>query len=113
MQVTHRIVDEHVIVSVNGDLDGRTAPVAQQQIVPLIPDGGRIVLDMSSVPYMSSAGLRMMLLLYRQATAKDARIALAGLSEEIRDTMDATGFLDFFVVSDDVDSAVERLGDAQ
>jgi anti-sigma B factor antagonist len=64
---------------------------------------------MQEVAYMSSAGLRMMLLLYRHALGKDSRIALVGLSEEIRDTMSATGFLDFFVVSDTVDSGLALL----
>jgi anti-sigma B factor antagonist len=109
MEISSRTADDATVVILQGELDGKTAPAAQQQIVPLIPAQGRIVLDMHQVGYMSSAGLRMMLLLYRQALAKDTRIALAGLSEEIRDTMSATGFLDFFVVSDNVDEGLTLL----
>jgi anti-sigma B factor antagonist len=109
MEISSRSADDATVVILQGELDGKTAPAAQQQIVPLIPAQGRIVLDMHQVGYMSSAGLRMMLLLYRQALAKDTRIALAGLSEEIRDTMSATGFLDFFVVSDNVDEGLTLL----
>lgn len=98
-----------VIVSVLGELDGKSAPQAQQRIVPLVPERGTIVLDMTQVAYMSSAGLRMMLLLYRHAQNQEAKIALVGLSEEIRDTMSATGFLDFFVVSDTVASGLALL----
>jgi anti-sigma B factor antagonist len=109
MEISSRSADDATVVILQGELDGKTAPAAQQQIVPLIPAQGKIVLDMHGVGYMSSAGLRMMLLLYRQALAKDTRIALAGLSEEIRDTMSATGFLDFFVVSDTVDEGLTLL----
>lgn len=98
-----------VIVSVQGELDGKSAPQAQQRIVPLVPDRGTIVLDMAQVAYMSSAGLRMMLLLYRHAQSQEAKIALVGLSEDIRDTMSATGFLSFFVVSDTVESGLALL----
>jgi anti-sigma B factor antagonist len=112
MEIRSQIADDATVVVLEGELDGKTAPAAQQQIVALIPDGGRIVLDMHQVGYMSSAGLRMMLLLYRQALAKGTKIALAGLSEDIRDTMSATGFLDFFVVSDTVDGGLALLREA-
>ncbi len=109
MEIDSRNVGDAVVVEIRGELDGKTAPAAQQQIAPLIPSDGKVVLDMSGVGFMSSAGLRMMLLLYRQALSKQSRIALIGLAEEIRDTMSATGFLDFFVVSDTVESGLELL----
>ena len=109
MDVRNQTVGDVVVITLEGELDGKSAPVTQQQILPLISEEGKILLDMSGVGYMSSAGLRMLLLFYRQALSKDSKIALVGLSEEIQDTMSATGFLDFFVVSDTVDSGVEVL----
>ena len=110
MEVAHHSVDDVVVVTLTGEIDGKTAPAAQQQIVPLIPEAGKIVLDMSAVGYMSSAGLRMLLLLYRNALGQDSKIALVGLAETISDTMDATGFLDFFVVGDTVEAGLDLLG---
>jgi anti-sigma B factor antagonist len=52
---------------------------------------------MSKVPYMSSAGLRTLLSLYRQTTKEEGKLVLVGLSEELVDTMSVTGFLDFFI----------------
>lgn len=97
------------IVALTGDLDGSTAPDVQTRLLPLIPDGGKMLLDMTGVPYMSSAGLRTMLLLYRHAQSVGSDIAVVGLSQELRDMMAATGFLDFFVLSDDVDAGVKAL----
>lgn len=111
MEIVSRTVGDALVVEMRGELDGKTAPAAQQEIVPLVPSDGRVVLDMSGVGFMSSAGLRMMLLLYRHALSKQSRIALVGLAEEIRDTMDATGFLAFFVVSDTVESGLDLLQD--
>ena len=48
---------------------------------------------------MSSAGLRSMLLIYRAAKAKDAKVVLAGINKDIRSSMSATGFLTFFVLA--------------
>ena len=88
------------VVAIAGELDGKTSPEAQVQILPLVESGCKLLVDMSHVNYMSSAGLRMMLLIYRQVMASDGRAVLVGLSEEIKDTMEVTGFLSYFETHD-------------
>ncbi len=97
------------VVTVQGTIDGSTAPLAQEQILPLVQTRCRLLLDMSRVDFMSSAGLRMMLLLYRRVAGSSGQVVLAGLSEEIRDTMALTGFLDFFTTCDTLDSGLAAL----
>lgn len=101
--------DDIHVVTLQGEIDGKTAPEAQQQITPLMADSQALLLDMRGVDYMSSAGLRMMLLLYRQMASKDGKVALVGLSEEVEETMSATGFLEFFVTAADVDAGLAAL----
>jgi anti-sigma B factor antagonist len=64
---------------------------------------------MSGVEYMSSAGLRMMLSMHRQASTNKGQLVLVGLSEDIKDTMSATGFLGFFTVQDTVEAGLAAL----
>jgi anti-sigma B factor antagonist len=109
MDVTASTADEVTTVTLTGDIDGKTAGPTQERVLPLIPSDGKILLDMSGVGYMSSAGLRMLLLLYRQAVARRSRIALVGLSDEIRDTMSSTGFLDYFVTAPTLEEGVGAL----
>ncbi|GGJ52078.1 anti-sigma factor antagonist [Deinococcus roseus] len=109
MEISSSTVDGVVVAQIIGDIDGKTAPIVQQKVVSLIPDGGKILLDMGQVEYMSSAGLRMLLLVYRQAQSKGSKIALSGLSEDIADTMSATGFLDYFVTSTTVEEGLQAL----
>jgi anti-sigma B factor antagonist len=45
---------------------------------------------------MSSAGLRMLLVLYRSIAGSGGKVVLAGLAGDLEDTMQLTGFLDFF-----------------
>lgn len=97
------------VVELAGELDANTSPVAHQQILPLATDGARILLDMSGVSFMSSAGLRLLLSMYRQVTGQKGTIALAGLSEDLKDTMSMTGFLSFFTIHDTADSGVSAL----
>jgi len=85
-----------MVATLYGELDGRTAPQVQEKLLALPAPDGRALLDMSGVSYISSAGLRALLMLYRQMAAKDGRVALVGLAENIHDVMVVTGFLEFF-----------------
>ncbi|MCI0396194.1 MAG: anti-sigma factor antagonist [Chloroflexi bacterium] len=96
MDVQISQVGDLMVVALAGEIDGRTAPAIQEQLLPLAQPGCKILLDMSGVSYLSSAGLRLLLVLYRQINDNHGRVVLAGLREPIRDTMAITGFLDFF-----------------
>jgi len=93
-----------------GDIDGKTAAEFHDAVIELLKPNARTILNLGHVAFMSSAGLRSMLLIYQQAKAKDAKVVLAGVNSDIRRSMSATGFLAFFVVADTVQDAVSRLG---
>jgi anti-sigma B factor antagonist len=104
------------VVTLSGDLDSRTAPVVQDAVLPLVTDGSRLIIDLSAVPYMSSAGLRTLLLVYRQAQQQRSAIVLVGLAADVRDVLDSTGFLSSFMVCDsmeEADRALARVGLSQ
>jgi anti-sigma B factor antagonist len=97
------------LIEMVGDIDSNTAPLVQEQVLPLAQPGSKMLLDMTNVSYMSSAGLRLLLSLYRQISTQDGELVLVGLAEEIKDTMSITGFLDFFKTSYTLDSGLEAL----
>ena len=107
MQIEVTPKGQAAIIVIVGEIDGKTAPQAQAELQPVVQQYHPVVLDMSSVTYLSSAGLRMLLLVYRQAAAKEGKVVLVGLSEEIMDTMSMTGFLNFFQLADSVEAALE------
>lgn len=110
VEIRKRTVGAAVVAQLSGDLDSRSAPAAQERLVALVAPAGRLLVDLTDVPYMSSAGLRTMLLVYRQAQCVDTAVALVGLNAELRSVLAATGFLDFFVVRDSVRDGLEALG---
>lgn len=97
------------IITLAGDIDSRTAPVVQEQVVPMTTEADKLILDLTQVSYMSSAGLRVLLLLYRQVASKKGQIILVGLSPSILDTMAVTGFLKFFSTANSLQEAVASL----
>ena len=109
MEINVKSIGQVTVVEMAGDIDSNTAPQAQERILPLTQQATKILLDMSGVEYMSSAGLRMLLSMYRQMLRQNGGIVLVGLSEEIKDTMAVTGFLNFFTTRDTVDEGLQAL----
>jgi anti-sigma B factor antagonist len=109
MDITLTRQDDIQIATLVGDIDANTAPGVTAKILPLVEPGSKILLDLSAVLYMSSAGLRTLLSLYRQGAAQKSQLALVGLSEEIQDTMSVTGFLEFFITCDTLEEGIQQL----
>ena len=109
MEVIRSIVQDVNVVRLAGDLDGNTTPNVQAEIMLLAIPNVKMILDMSEVAFMSSAGLRMLLVMYRTIIGKSGKVVLVGLSEDIRDTMAMTGFLDFFTYLETLDDGLKNL----
>ena len=76
MEIERHVVDSITVISLAGDLDGRFAATVQEQLLTSLPADERILLDLTKVPFVSSAGLRTMLLIYRQAQLVNSTVAL-------------------------------------
>ena len=113
MEIEFETVDGIVVVTLFGELDSRTAPIVQEKLMGLPSPAARVLLEMSGVNYISSAGLRALLMLYRRMANSDGRVALVGLTESIRDVMTVTGFLDFFAAYDTLPEGVAALSSNQ
>ena len=109
MNIRHSRYGDRIIVQLDGQIDGRTAPQIQAQISPLLELGRNIILDMTDVTYLSSAGLRLLATTHRNLSDQGRKLVLVGLSERIRDTMSITGFLPVFTTRETVETALAEL----
>ncbi len=100
---------EITIITLSGELQRQTAPGIREKIIPLIAPDCKILLDMSDVSYMSSAGLRLLLLFYRQIEDQHGHVVLTGLQEMVQDTMSITGFLEFFTAYNTIEEGITAL----
>jgi anti-sigma B factor antagonist len=96
-------------VRLEGSLDGKTAPEVREQLKPILATASKLILDLSAVDYLSSAGLRLLLLLYRELSSKKGKLALLGVSEDIKTVMSHTGFLSFFTLAGSEAEAIEAV----
>ncbi len=96
------------LVKPNGRIDSFTAPILAEALSK-ITEAGRfnIVLDLGSVDYVSSAGLRVMI--DAQKTCKQANrgfVVLVAVPKRIYETLELAGFVPLFKFYDDVTGAV-------
>lgn len=100
------------VAEIVGEIDAKSSAEVQSKVLPLANPGAKLLLDMRQLTYMSSAGLRTLLLVHRAVSAANAEVVLVGLRPDLRDTMDATGFLSFFTVADTYEEGMSALGGA-
>lgn len=109
MEVKISELEGVTVAALHGELDGRASTEVQEKLLAIARAGLRLLLDLQGVSYISSAGLRTLLMLYRRITNNDGRVVVAGLSEALRDMMAITGFLEFFIAYDTVDEGLAAL----
>jgi anti-anti-sigma factor len=94
------------VVKTSGRIDGSNAPLLAQALKGVIAKGmHNIVLDMSEVNFMASAG--WWVLIDTQKTCKPAgELVLATVDKGIKDSLNLVGMGSYFKIFDEVTSAV-------
>ena len=96
MNVSSRRYANAVAVHVAGRLDQDTCEAFRGELMGFVDgaarDGGAIVLDLSSLEYVSSAGLRCFMLASRQAKAQHGRIFVAALQPMVSEIFEISHF---------------------
>jgi anti-anti-sigma factor len=67
----------------------------------------RLVLDFSGLDYISSAGLRVLLMAAKRVQAEKGAMALFGMKEHVKDVFEISGFLPVLTVVDSAEAAIE------
>lgn len=80
-------------VSVTGRIDGMTANDFEKEIRELfVDDDNGVIVDLSGVTYLSSAGLRSMLLIAKTLNKMQSKFALCAVPSTILEIIKIAGF---------------------
>ena len=85
-----------ILLSVRGRLDRLTAQEAGEQADRVFAATQKFAVDMSGLEYLSSAGIRILLRLTKQATAEGKEFALVGAAGMVKVVL-AESRMDMFV----------------
>jgi anti-anti-sigma factor len=98
------------VVRAAGDLAGKDGGKFLKAVTDLLGFAkARVVLDLSQVPMITSAGLGELVRVTAQANTQGGRVLLAGLTPFVGGVLETTKLNSFFEVCPDVDTAVARL----
>ena len=76
----------------SGRLDTTTAPQLQESLISEFNTAKSVTLDFAGLAYVSSAGLRVLLMGEKAAKAKGSKQTLVNVSAEIMEVFEMTGF---------------------
>ena len=98
------------VVVITGRLDAVTAPEYEKAVNELIA-GGEIVLviDFGGLDYISSAGLRGLLVTAKQLKGKGGQVRCANVNGTVKEVFDISGFGTIFQMDDTVAAALANI----
>ena len=110
MDISEERKAEFVILGLSGKLDATSAKTFEDKILGVINAGTqRLVVDLSRLEYVSSSGLRVLLLAAKRLQTTDGKMVLCGLQDHIRQVFDLAGFSSILSVYGSRDEAIEAL----
>jgi anti-anti-sigma factor len=100
-----------IVVSLIGRMDATTTPEYEKKLNELIAAGQKsFVIDFNNLEYISSAGLRGILVTVKAIKAAGGKIAFANIRNTVKDVFDISGFGMIFQINDSVESALTQIG---
>ena len=91
MKIEKTLEGKRLAVRLEGELNTVTAPELEAAIASDLASIDDIVFDMSELTYITSAGLRI-LLVCQQEVEDRGEVVVCGANPEIREIMEVTGF---------------------
>ena len=111
IEITKHIDGGITILQLRGRLDAVTAARFESIIVELLPiEIAKICVDCSAMDYVSSAGLRLFLVLAKKSKEAGGRLVIHSLQDSVSKVFEMTGFSKILEVFADERTAGDALG---
>ena len=93
MNIIKNAEDKLLTLTLEGRLDTTTVPEFEKAANEIPVEITELVIDAEKLEYVSSAGLRVFLMLQKKMNAQ-GKMTVKGLTESVREVFDITGFSD-------------------
>jgi len=91
-------------------LDTNIAPDLKAQLLVLISEGNKVLLDMKEVQYADSSGLGAILLGFRQARDTGGEFAVCGIQKRVETMIHIAQLTNVITIYQDQFDAIEKMG---
>ena len=100
MTIDKKLEGDKLTIRLEGDLNTLSAPELESAVRAHLQDVNHIVIDMTALNYISSAGLRVLLVAYTDLNARGGTLLIQNPNEEIREIFDVTSFSSFLTIEE-------------
>ena len=105
MKIEKSLIGSILCLKLEGKLDAATAPQLTEELDPSIDEINELVFDFEKLSYISSAGLRVLLLAQKkmqhkryEKDRKEGKMTIKNVSEDVMNVMKMTRFKDIFTI---------------
>lgn len=98
------------ILEVSGRLDSSNYEVLNAEVSELIDSGVKeLIIDFSFLDYISSAGLRVILISMKKLSSINGKLRLCSMQSFIKEVFTLAGFSSILNIDDDLESSIEEI----
>lgn len=97
MQIAKTQQGGTLTIALDGRLDSLTSPQLESEIQGKLDGVAHLVMDLEKLAYISSAGLRVMLVA-QKIMSKQGDLVLKKVCQDVREIFDVTGFSDILTI---------------
>lgn len=97
MKINKSLEGNTLTLALEGRLDTTTSPELEKSLKENLPDLTELVIDLSGLEYISSAGLRV-LLSAQKVMMKQGSMKVTHVSETVMEIFEVTGFVDILTI---------------
>ena len=107
MEITSREEQSVTVVALSGRFDAQSAAQVDAALQATLQGGsGKLLVDMTKVDYVSSAGLRVLLSAAKKSGSLGGRLVLCGLQPYVLEVFEVAGFTSIFQILPDTAQAL-------
>jgi anti-sigma B factor antagonist len=100
-----------VVFPLRGRLDNDSSDEIEQRLLEVIDSGARLlILDLSELRYISSVGLRALLVVARRVGGAGGVLTLCAPDDRVMSILTISGFVSFLDIQPDLETAKRRMG---
>jgi anti-anti-sigma factor len=108
MDIYEERKDGFLVLGLEGRLDATNSKMFEDKILAVIDEGERqLVIDLSQLNYVSSAGLRVFLLASKRLSPAGGKLVLCSLQEPVKEVFEIVGFFSILSILGSRDEALK------
>jgi len=102
--------DKVTVVMLEGRLDSTNSGELEKKMLSLLETGEKnFLVDFSALDYISSAGLRVMLMAAKKSKTAGGKVILAALTDNVKEVFDIAGFTSIFPIFANQEEAIQSI----